>query len=525
MKARISLIITFVVFSHNPVLAQPTPKPTEISAPSKSIKVTHPISDLTKNVETFDKSLTGMVFTVAKVVFGLVSILVLYRLLLLIVYRSSQLVVDNFSNASGAEELNNVLTGLSQLARERLVQEMKGVHSRVKAHIESTGPATYHAPNKLQLPRTTPEQRLSEFLASLSEFTPDQIDPFVNILKVVFPPYGTRVTSILQSQGTYHNKLGITFEITDIEGRIASKLYTIWELDEHILPDGNKDWSPLQLKERYRKLLRSATRWLATELSRREMIGTIPWMYFGNKQRNHYQGQINNFFGVYNSTSASTHGKFFYQLAVEDLLEAIDLSPDWYQPYENLGDTYSAQGREVQAEGLKLERQAILQYEKALSLCQDDFIKRRIRVGKATAALLTGDKIMIQEAKQEISTIESWWNEASELNFRFLYNLASWYALTLSVFSSDIAHRQIYGVANALPKARRYLVYALTRDRDRTLWYWASKDPDLENIREGFADLEFFLLKKLNEIPELATLRGDQFAKPIEQVLKAINWL
>ncbi|WP_341527504.1 hypothetical protein WKK05_34280 [Nostoc sp. UHCC 0302] len=521
MKAHIFLLFALLLltppaFAQTPISTPQitaTLKPTATSTPSKSPKKP-PISKFAEDLETLDKSLTAIAFTLAKAVVAVLSILVLYRLLLLIAYRSSQLIIDNFSNYSGAdEELDKVLPGLSQLAREMLVQEMKGVRQRMKEHIKSAGPETYRSRDQLPLPQATPEQRLADLVASLSEFTPDQIDPIVHLLKVIFPPFGTKVTSILQSQGKEHNRLGITFEITNIEGRLSSKLYTIWE------SDAQNDSSTQILKDRYRKLLKSATRWLALELCRREMLTVIPWNYFGER-RNRYQGQVHNFFGALNQASAQTHGSFFGDLAIEDLQQAIVFYPDWYQPYENLADIYSLK------EGLYWRRQAILQYEKALERCQDESIKRRIRVGKAITGLVKTDDLaqdkkneidnLVQEAKQEIEKVLTGWDETSELNHRFLYNLACWYA---------IAHRQNAGVEDALLKARRYLVYAFARDSDRIFWDWADQDPELQGICEGITELKFHLLKKFNTVPQFSTLTHKDFAQSIEEVLKTAKWL
>jgi hypothetical protein len=483
-----------------------TPTPTATLTPSQSDKTRISVTKLTDDLEVAEKNVTRISMILVKVVAALLSLLIVYRLIFMIFRRSSQLIVDNFINASDAEEMNNVLPGLSQLARERLVGEMKGVRQRVKEHIINQGPETYHPPDKLPLPQTTPDQRLGELVTSLSEFTPEQMHPAVNILKVIFPTYGTKVTSILQSQGKEYDRLGITFEITNIEGRLSSKLYTVWESVEAV--------SEQALKDRYRKLLGSAIRWLALELSRREMVAAVPWYHLGRK-RDRYQAKIYNFFGALNLASAATQGKLFYELAIEDLQQAILLYPEWFQPYENLADTYSSFGRETSdKECLNWQRQALLQYDRALNACLDESVKRRIIIGKAMAGLMTGDVNLIQEAIAEIDKLKKNWDETSELNTRFLYNLAAWYA---------IAHRINAGVKTALSLARRYLVYALVRDYQRTLWEWAGKDPDLQGICEDYAELKFIMLKKLNEVPELPSLIGKNFTKHTEDILKVMG--
>jgi tetratricopeptide (TPR) repeat protein len=487
------------------IIARATP--TATLTPSQSNKPRISITKLTDDLEVAEKNVTRISLILVKVVAALLSLLILYRIILMLFQRSSQLIVDNFINASDADEMDKVLPGLSQLARERLVGEMKGVRQRVKEHIINQGPETYHPPDKLPLPQTTPDQRLGDLVTSLSEFTPDQMHPAMNMLKAIFPPFGTKVTSILQSQGKEYNRLGITFEITNIQGRLSSKLYTVWESVDNSL-------SEEALKDRYRKLLGSAIRWLALELSRREMVAAVPWYHWGRK-RDRYQAKIYNFFGALNLASAPNHGKLFYDLAIEDLQQAIVLYPEWFQPYENLADTYSTFGREISSkESINWQRQAILQYDRALHACEDESVKRRIRIGKAMAGLITGDVNLTQEAKDEIENLRKRWDETSELNTRFLYNLAAWYA---------IAYRINAEVKTALSLARRYFVYALLRDYERTLWEWAGKDPDLQGICKNYTELKFLMLKKLNEVPELPSLTGNNFTTHAEEVLKALG--
>ena len=553
MKQRILLITTLLVIGFGTVISQETItnyqrqetiesnpevfKQEAIESKSEVIKtdISTPLDDIAQSLETFNNSITKILLFLGQIILILLILMIIQRILFLIWNRSSQLVIDNFSNASGDEELDSVLTGLSQLARERLVREMKGVHYRLKEHVDKVAPRTYRPADRLPLPQATPDQRLTNLVDSLNEFTPDQIDPVVQLLNVVFPTYGTKVTSILQSQGNDYEKVGITFEITDIEGHLASKLYTVWELPQDQEKYGEEDQeheceeiceiSP-SLKERYRKLLKPATRWLALELSRREMVAAVPQFYFG-KKRTRYQAQIHNFFGVLYYASAATHGFFFYKLAVKDLQKAIKLCPYWYQPHENLADTYSTKGRllqniqgqnskELSSKGKDLQRQAILEYEAALSKCKDQEAKRRIKVGKAISQLLAGDRIQVQEAKEQIEELEKDWDATFEINERFIYSMAAWYAITFS---------QGYGGDSIKKMAQRYLVYALVRDTERDLWDWAGQDPDFQTIRGNFTELQFLLLKKLNRSSLLSNLKGEEFAKAIEEILEESNWL
>ena len=534
MNKRILLLFILFVFIFGLFSSQ------EASYRALKTDINTPLTDLVINLEGLEKSITTILLFLGKVALILLISIIIQRILFLIWNRYSQLVIDNFKNASGNEELDSVLPGLSQLARERLLREMRSVHNKLREHVHKVAPTNYRPNDRLVLPRATPDQRLANLVDSLNEFTPDQIDPVVQLLNVIFPTYGTKVTSILQNRGNNNEKIGITFEITDIEGHLASKLYTVWEsplnlknnhkqkLEAEEEEEGEEETNNAlpSLKERYRLLLKPATRWLAIELSRREMVAAVPKFYFGTK-RTRYQAQIHNFFGVLYYASAPTHGFFFYKLAIEDFQAAIKLCPNWYEPHENLADIYSTKGRQISnikdrnirgygSDGRDLQRKAILEYESALQKCKDKESIRRIRVGKAISQLLVGDLLQIQEAKDEIEYLEKNWDATLEMNGRFIYSMASWYAITFT---------QGYGGDSIRKIAQTYLVYALVRNTENDFWKWAGKDPDFEKIRGNFAELQFVLLKELNRFSQLSNLKGEEFAKAIEKILNESKWL
>ncbi|PMB20081.1 hypothetical protein CEN45_17745 [Fischerella thermalis CCMEE 5198] len=525
MKAQLLLIFTLLVVNSgvahsqtpvpNPQIpATPTLAPTTTVTPKSSSQSNNTKAsrkDLLKALEEVDKGFTTLVFLLIKILVALLSLFVIRRFFLLITNRSSQLIIDNFSNATGADEIEGVLTGLSQLARERLAREMKSVYQRSKEHITSVGPQIHLSSDKFPLPQATANQQLTNFISSVKELTPDQIDPLVQLLAVLFPPYGTKVTGILQSQGEEHKRIGITFEIQDIDNRIAAQIYTIWEVSDSEVGKESKRL----LKDRFRQLLRTASRWLALELSKREMIRSIPKFYLGSK-RQRYLGQIHNFFGVLNQSSAQTHGQFFYQLAIEELQQAIEFYPDWYQPYDNLAETYSLLGRTKGDRRIGNLQSAIAHYDEALKRVTEPNVQLRIKVAKAITQLLTGKEDLILAAKQEIQNLETAknWDATTVLNYRLLYYLACWYALAYRLDDADETQKRAY----------RYLTYSLARDKSKDFWEWIGKDPDLESIRAGLPGLKSALLKKLNEKPELPTLTGKDFNESIEEVLGAVSW-
>jgi tetratricopeptide (TPR) repeat protein len=512
VKARFLLLFALLLVS--PVVSAQTPAPIrgeKIKPQATTItpkqEASSQVGKLATDLEQLDKSFTIIIFFIAKVLAGLLSVLVIYRIILLILNRPSQLVIDNFTNASGETNMDGVLSGLSQLGRQRLIQEMNNVHQRVKQHSSRVGLEAVRPEDKLPLPKTTPDQRLTDLVASLQQFTPDQIDPAVQLLNVMFPPHGTKVSSILQSQGDEHHKLGITFEISDLQGNAASKLYTVWE------SAGNSP-SVTALKDRYRELLKPATRWLAIELCRREMIVGAS-QFSSGKERQAYEAKVHNFFGVFNQTSGQTHGKFFYRLAIADLQAAIAIDPDWHQPYENLAETYTLIARqETKEQSLHLYNQAIANYNKAIGRVTDNNIKHHIQIAKAIAQLLTGEENLIQDSKQEISSLESTLDFTQQHHYRLLYYLACWYAIAHGMGVVEQAQQQ----------ARRYLTYSLARETNPDFWQWTSKDPDLASIRDGLAELQNNLSAKLHKHPEISTLTGKEFIQPITEVMQQVDW-
>ncbi|WP_052312041.1 tetratricopeptide repeat protein [Richelia intracellularis] len=365
---RVPLVLLLVLLFVNPVIhakkaitARDKTIDLKISNTSSTHKYNRQISTLVNDLENLDRCLTIIIFFISKLLAVIFTIVVLRRVMLLILNRPPQLVIDNFSNATGATSLDDVLHGLSQLARQRLIKEIKDVHQGIKHHIIDIGLDILHSVDKLPLPQTTPDKRITNLINSLQKFTPDNIDQAVQLLNIMFPPQGTKVSSILQSQGDEHHILGITFEISDIQGNIASKLYTVWE-------DEKCQSSYQGLKDRYRELLKPAIRWLAIELSRREIIAGGS-QFNSSSQRQAYQAKVYNFFGVFSQNSGQSHGGLFYKLAIEDLQDAILVDPNWYQPYENLAETYALiAGQEKGEESVYLYNQAVTNYNLAIAL-------------------------------------------------------------------------------------------------------------------------------------------------------------
>ncbi len=187
------------------------------------------LGSITRVVDTLTAPAFALVKLLGSIVAFILGLVIFWRLIGLTLFRSPDLLVDTFANASGDTALDPVLIGLSQRGRERLLSAMELVNDNVKKHVQSVGPETYHAADKTPLPRSAPDQTMDALVASLKDLAPKEISPVVQLLNVAFPPRGTKVSTTLQRRRGRADRVGVTFEIVDLRGRQEPRLYTIWE--------------------------------------------------------------------------------------------------------------------------------------------------------------------------------------------------------------------------------------------------------------------------------------------------------
>ncbi len=87
-------------------------------------------------------------------------------------------------------------------------------------------------------------------------------------------------------------------------------------------------------EERYLELIEPAARWLAIEITQQAMEAVSPDKL--------YRAQVYNFIGSYHQSSAQAfkNYSFFYDLAIDDFKRAMSHAKSFFQPCENLADTY-----------------------------------------------------------------------------------------------------------------------------------------------------------------------------------------
>ena len=303
MIARVCLVIAFLLIPHsfasaqNPLLATKNSPAETVAAKSSPGSAANPMMDnLSKDSEALGKTASSILSTTISILSLLILLLIVMKLLIHRFRPKSEIAIENFAIGSGKEELNNVLSGLTQMAREELIREITNVRQRVNKNLESFGPKGYRMSRTSPLLQKASENRLPSLLTSIKEFIPGQLNPIVqiiNVFNILFPSSGTRVTCILQSKGNFPEILGITIEITDSTGEFPPRIYTIWESSSRKAYELQFD---LLDKDRYIMLLKPAACSLALELSRREMRKSL--------NRVIDRSELHIFFGMINSDYA-----------------------------------------------------------------------------------------------------------------------------------------------------------------------------------------------------------------------------
>jgi hypothetical protein len=543
-------------------LAVSTPSPSPTATPTPSF------------LEQFNQNWINPALNLIVVILIIVLVLIL-AVRVITLTRSSNLVIETFKNSTGNADLDKVLLGLTQRMREKLVNEIEVVREVTKIY-KQVSPNPGQSPSRAPIPAEDVDQRLTNLLKSLQDVATGQFKTAVQLISLVFPPRGTKVITVLLL-GEANVQSGVSLEITDLKDRLEPKIYTIWErsnapdvfsnnqstathaissssqpppghtklehndsLAQRLLAAVVHNESPKKDKSKedksegnkpdlqalqgyYIKLQKPVARWLAIELARRS------WAE-GHTQRNRsfYQAKLCNFIGALYLASASDRKSFsdypfFYELAVQDFKNAIKEAKTWYQPYENLGDTYSIWGQYVQDQNsIDRQQQALLYYDQALQYLkapirhlsnetetERKIIERRVRVAKAHTQLhigiLTSNDELKRQARGEIDSAKQQWVDFSETDSRILYDLACCHAL--------LGERSI---------ARRLLIYSLARDINR--FKEASNEPDLKSIIDGLENCYRILEQKLKLDPALKE-KGSNFKDAIDKVLNKAGWL
>jgi hypothetical protein len=564
MIARVCLVITFLLIPHslasaqNPLLAaKKSLAVVEVAKPSPANVTTSMMDTLSKDSEALSKTASSVLSTTISSLSLLILLLIFSKLIIHKLRPKSEIAIENFAVGSGKEELNNVLPGLTQMAREELIREIINVRQKVNKNLGSFGPKGYRMSRTSPLLQKASENRLPSLLTSIKEFIPGQLNPIVqiiNVFNILFPSSGTKVTCILQSKGNFPEILGITIEITDSTGEFPPRIYTIWEsLSRKSL---NLQFDLLE-KDRYIALLKPAACSLALELSRREMRKSL--------NRVIDRSELHIFFGMINSEYAKIYGDFFYQLAIEDLERAIEIKSDLYQPYEYLADIYNIQWQKKQEKDLldkalanyQIAYQLIVHnendrksfqgwlsnpleslteiifryasllylkqfssremkkiYSRAKTLSRHGNVlskyrsrtskqlandKKRVRVAETLVRLNLAEENS-DEGKKLFQGIEDIWQVYEQDNSTDLSEMDSICLYNLSVLFLTYQRRNSGDQTDSetmFKQACRYLLYSCEKSPE--YWNWAMEDQDLKELHDLIPELKDSLLTKKKE--------------------------
>ncbi len=195
------------------------PSPTATQPPTISEQITQ------AEKSVVDPSLAFLNF-VAALLITLLVILIIRRIWYL--SHTSNLIIETFKNSTSFEGLDKRLTGLSLLTRENLVQELESKRKVIEEY-KNLRPNPNRPPPKFEPPKGASDEQLSNLLKSLQDVTTGEVKTATQLMNLVFLQRGTRVATNLQSLGDIPEKLGISFEVTDLRGQQEPTLYTIWE--------------------------------------------------------------------------------------------------------------------------------------------------------------------------------------------------------------------------------------------------------------------------------------------------------
>jgi len=503
-----------VFVSISPSLAQSAATPLATATPT-----TPSLSD---NITSFVNSVSDPIVAFLKLI-AVIAIIVLVILLAIRFLRLSltrDLVIAPFNNASGNNDLDKVLPGFNPLTRDSFANVLEDVRSSITKYKTGLEPLSKFPP-----PVEDTNDQLSKMLDKLETISSGELQTAVQLLNLILTPHGTKIIITLQSRGGTPGILGMTAEVIDLQGKQRPALRTIWEPSS--VSQDNKT-----IEERYLLLRRPLIRWLAIEVVKRSMeahrkiIRRITW---NEAKRKRYQARVYNFIGSFQQSSAQTYAKFpfFYDLAIEDFNQAMNYDEFWFQPYENLADTYvmMAQAQPGNQSNEYLY-QALSNFEKALKFCRQEsengLIAQRIRLGEAIAQLMTRNEELVRKSIANVAMIEPEWGAEptkAEKDSHFLYNLACWFG---------IAEIIQWGIQDAVLKARFYLLCSLALDRE--LWNAASGDPCFQKIctpaglDNDLQKLKIAISQKLYEMPHLQAVGGTDFKTAIHDILQKAGW-
>lgn len=417
--------------------------------------------------------------------------------LLAVAWRSGRrwrLVVAELVNSTGDPELNGVTAGLTQLARQRIDNEIRLVSERRdELHVAlSGGPAglrrgarrSWSPPARVQ---RRLDHSLARMLSAARDVAPQQAQPAVQLLvMLVSQPRGLLVGGIMQCRGGIASpRFGVTYDVLHLDGTTSVASETFWEPETEPGSHGGQggaaaDRSP---QERLLGLFRAAARWAAIQL----VVHTV----FPRGAHGKERGLDHVLLGMLLLQSADVfppHAALFRLRAARTLGDAADLlakSPHLLAGLADSLDQLAAAGvgtasRPGRPDGYARAHGAYAQAVAAIERIRppDPGLLRRYRVRQAICWLASAQPGPRGQAIGWLSGPDMAAPEPESA--ADAYDLACLYALASEVASAAADHPQ-WRVT-----AARFLVRALIADLPgKTLWTAAAQEPQLRVLHSA----------------------------------------
>jgi hypothetical protein len=161
--------------------------------------------------------------------------------------RGSELVVPPFANGTGDEKMAPILVGENARLRGDLARELERTRRRIEVsrkyadHAPADRSQLLNAlapsPEQVELPAGKLDPRINDLVASLSAAVPEKAKPLFGLISVAFPARGTQIACTVQHQPGPPDLLGLTVEITELDGPPASHPVTFWEEEPRAAPE------------------------------------------------------------------------------------------------------------------------------------------------------------------------------------------------------------------------------------------------------------------------------------------------
>ena len=272
--------------------------------------------------------------------------------------------------------------------------------------------------------------------------------------------------------------------------------------------------SQQSLDERIGQLLPQAGAALGVELLRRQLLSeqaSRPWyrispiaaMQLGLRRardddacRN--EGMICNFIGMTLQVFKG-YGVQFLDFSISELQLAVERIPDYYQPHENLADTYVFKAKKLVAQGVPADnlevvrnlRWGIEHYGRALEVLkgsplhgkpEGDAVRRLLLIDQAVALMLEGPTKDLTGARAYLNQATEGWSASGETSARTLLNLA---AACGRLLIADTRKPHQPPNPGLLRLGRGLLAHGLARDGARLYWAGINHDEDLLVVLQG----------------------------------------